>query len=1240
MVGVTGNEQERIRRYIETHPDAIAAEVRGQLAKVGVPPDEHEDVIERLLNGEQVDPTSDVSGDTIPDEPDDTPPSPADCREVFAERLRDANLDTQRFIDVQDGEKGTYDHTQYGPDASALSGNYGVYGGAGAGDNTGWVLVDIDVDDYDGERAPNWIPETLTVASPHTDGQSGGHFYVALPTGTTDSLEEAFGTANPKPSWGEIRVHNQYCVGPGSQLDGCSKEWCDDCADPDGGYYRLKSDAPIAQLEIEEFVAALQEDMPDRGPDDSEQTAMDAFDDFDLEDYDPDVTDADETTDDIRDVFVALERIDAQRVADKTIVHRWNDAAMTSDNYRAFVPTWGKNANGTANIVDDRIWQDTGASGYGGPVVMALIDLGEMRPSTASPQDARGELFWKGVDHLRDLGFSIPELSNPNGPLTAESSNGPGHAIETCTPPVHHPVDLDIDERRKGIDDSYDTFIETDRPVIRADAPGVGKTVTTSRAAARRDRKHAVLFDKHEKAREFQLDDVTPDGYFHLKGGAQKRKDVCMDADHTDEECPEHGHGSNCPHMCSVYDLAKDNSRREQYDVLKEEVGPVRAHQIMDLHGDAKCAWLEQFDGLEHEDRIVGVHQYQVLKTLRDDRDILVDEKTATLETERTLEVDGLTRASNLMGRLADLYVDDEAHNLREFARFTEDVVDVITDPNSPETLEALTPPDIKWQTFIDVKDPISMAGVKKRLYGETLAQAKLEFNESVLANMHPLDGWKGTPLCFDTILLAAREAGLNEEAVRKAVAAPLSLSHCPWCHSQTEHSNGVRTCPECRWHEEHNTILQEDAERARGNAQIVTGVDDNPTALNSRVLPLQSELPSAPLILNATPAPGAVKGLYGAEPLVLGDEPVDATMTVTQVADGQYHHSTVKQSQTAQERIQSTIDTAAQVHDRVLVIGRKDAYSLFDFPENTEWLHYHANRGLNRGECDAVICIGAPHPDIADLERTAELLAMDTDLRVGGDEHSTRRNAPNQPTYRKLLYEDENGDGRAIPTKHYTGLVGELFRADREAELEQSIHRIRPVLADQPKHVYLLTNVPTDIPVDQFVTFEELAGPLRAMLPVPDGAIQLLEHVHEVLDGNAPDGFRAKNLLEETADGVVNNKWGFHRLAILQGMDVSYKTVSDWVNALEDVGVLDAGEYVQREGVRFSVSRTTLNSALQVISGNGGFKVAAKRRLRQKIKESGSLGNWLTWAQEVFDLSGDRCGPLTGTGPPGLPVD
>jgi len=107
---------------------------------------------------------------------------------------------------------------------------------------------------------------------------------------------------------------------------------------------------------------------------------------FDASEYEADATTADETTDDIRDVFAALDRIDAQNAADRTIVHAWNDDASTSDDKRAFIPTWGTNANGTANVVDDEIWQDTGGGGYGGPVTMALIETGEVRPSRATPR--------------------------------------------------------------------------------------------------------------------------------------------------------------------------------------------------------------------------------------------------------------------------------------------------------------------------------------------------------------------------------------------------------------------------------------------------------------------------------------------------------------------------------------------------------------------------------------------------------------------------------------------------------------------------------------------------------------------------------------------------------------------------------------------------------------------------------------------------------------------------------------
>lgn len=126
-------------------------------------------------------------------------------------------------------------------------------------------------------------------------------------------------------------------------------------------------------------------------------------------------------------------------------------------------------------------------------------------------------------------------------------------------------------------------------------------------------------------------------------------------------------------------------------------------------------------------------------------------------------------------------------------------------------------------------------------------------------------------------------------------------------------------------------------------------------------------------------------------------------------------------------------------------------------------------------------------------------------DIRVGAAEHSTRREegsgelAANPPIYRKLHYADDDGRGQAVPTKHYTGLVGDLFRETREKELVQAVHRIRPLLADQDgdtnaqKHAYLLTNVPTAVPVDDLVSFEGLADPPAAMLPVPDGALDFI---------------------------------------------------------------------------------------------------------------------------------------------------
>lgn len=149
-----------------------------------------------------------------------------------------------------------------------------------------------------------------------------------------------------------------------------------------------------------------------------------SFDSGVIESHRPEATESNETTDEIKDVFKAIDMLDARRVAAETIVHRWNDDASTSGDNRAFVPTWaGAGCSGAANIVDRDKWQDTGGNGYGGPVVMALIDADrfefeefeDIDESNAAPKKAKGDVFWKGVQHLRDLGFEIPRYEGHNG---------------------------------------------------------------------------------------------------------------------------------------------------------------------------------------------------------------------------------------------------------------------------------------------------------------------------------------------------------------------------------------------------------------------------------------------------------------------------------------------------------------------------------------------------------------------------------------------------------------------------------------------------------------------------------------------------------------------------------------------------------------------------------------------------------------------------------------------------------
>ncbi|WP_424004857.1 hypothetical protein ACOZ4I_17375 (plasmid) [Haloarcula salina] len=226
-----------------------------------------------------------------------------------------------------------------------------------------------------------------------------------VPQAAFDIDTEPFGANDDAPAV-EIYANKHVCIATGDHV--------------------ADSGTEIAEWDSDALRAVLQANGFDDKPEPS------ASSDLDLGDHDPTATTADETTDDIKDVFYAINRLDARRVAADTIVHSWNDSANTSDDHKAFAPTWGPNANGTANIVNDERWVDTGGSGYGGVEVMAAIDCSDL-PSydeRTQPTDLSGADWFRAVDHLRDLGYSIPELEDDTTDESEEHTESARNLLE------------------------------------------------------------------------------------------------------------------------------------------------------------------------------------------------------------------------------------------------------------------------------------------------------------------------------------------------------------------------------------------------------------------------------------------------------------------------------------------------------------------------------------------------------------------------------------------------------------------------------------------------------------------------------------------------------------------------------------------------------------------------------------------------------------------------------------------
>lgn len=377
----------------------------------------------------------------------------------------------------------------------------------------------VDGDDVrdaeSGEVHPGFIAVINRLGISYADiSFSDGGVHVAYKGELPEDVKQAAWQLDSEP-WGdnddlpsiEIYDGKRVCVDTGKHVPGTpteTREW--------------DSDALLDILDEND-------QLPERPPKPPEER-------FDASEYEADATASGETANDIRDLYAALDRLDTHHVADKTIVHRWNDNASTSDGTRAFAPTWGKNSNGTANVVNDKVWYDSGdEGGYGGPVVMALIDAGEMNHRNASPRKATGADWWTGVEHLRDLGFEIPELDEsgrdggreiiatlPNSPRTRAATKGSQwhdnrHGEQSSSAPSQQEL---YDRVRGAINDGMERW---DQFVLDA-IMGGGKTYNFFGALADRGEQGAYFaprIELYEQAVDYaEANDIPRDDCYIL----------------------------------------------------------------------------------------------------------------------------------------------------------------------------------------------------------------------------------------------------------------------------------------------------------------------------------------------------------------------------------------------------------------------------------------------------------------------------------------------------------------------------------------------------------------------------------------------------------------------------------------------------------------------------------------------------------------------------------------------------
>ncbi len=173
-------------------------------------------------------------------------------------------------------------------------------------------------------------------------------------------------------------------------------------------------------------------------------------------------------------------------------------------------------------------------------------------------------------------------------------------------------------------------------------------------------------------------------------------------------------------------------------------------------------------------------------------------------------------------------------------------------------------------------------------------------------------------------------------------------------------------------------------------------------------------------------------------------------------------------------DEIQEFINGLAATGKQVLVVGpsavignfRTGVEPLLVCPPNTEFAHFGALRGIDKyKDCDVAVIIGRNQPSLSDLEGLACALFYD-------DRKPIQRVEQWAEEERGYRHNDGLGVSVQVHCDHRVQVVHDQIR---EQESMQAADRLRLMHNTQPKTIYLLSNLPLDIDVDELRSWDEI---------------------------------------------------------------------------------------------------------------------------------------------------------------------